>query len=199
MGPFIPCWWNSQGKTFNSWYIFCFVAFANIGQRPALLYTINLAFYCIMNTHYTGRVALGQISALELPAGMLDSEKDYRNPRRVAKKVLEEECGITVDAAELVDLTDLACQEATVSGHLPYPAVAPSGGACDEFVRYFYIEKTVTLEQLKGLDKKLVAGKEFSAFMHLHVVPMERVWKMSGDSKTMMYVHNIFYGKVCPV
>ena len=119
---------------------------------------------------------------------MLDSEEEYRNPSRAAKKVLEEECGITVAAEELVDLTDLACQEATVMGHLPYPGVAPSGGTCDEFVRYFYVEKTVTLEQLKGLDKKLVASKEFSTAHVLTVVPMEKVWKVSGDSKTMMYV-----------
>lgn len=117
---------------------------------------------------------------------MLDDEEDHRNPSRVAVKVLEEECGITVGASELVDLTNLACKEATDAGHLPYPGVAPSSGACDEFVRYFYIEKSVRVVQLEGLHKKLVAGKEFSAFIYLHVVPWEKVWKISGDSKTMM-------------
>lgn len=132
------------------------------------------------------RVAIGQISALELPAGMLDAEEDYRNPSRAAVTVLELECGIAVETKELVNLTELACQEATDAGHLPYPAVASSGGACDEFVRYFFIEKCVTVEQLKGLDKKMVAGKEFSEFIYLNVVPWEQLWKISGDSKTMI-------------
>lgn len=103
-----------------------------------------------------------------------------------AVKELYEECGISVSADELIDMTELACQEATDAGHLPYAGIAPSSGACDEVVRFFYLERSVTTEMLNSLKNKLISASEFSEFITLHVVPWDRVWKMSGDSKTIM-------------
>jgi len=117
---------------------------------------------------------------------MLDDEEDYNDPKAAAVKDLEEECGICVQTEELVDLTELACQESTDAGHIPFPGVAPAGGTCDEVIRYYYVEKSVTVEQLKGLENKMIAATEFSEFIYLHVVPWEKVWKLSGDSKAMM-------------
>ncbi|CAB9513906.1 keto reductase family 1 member C1 homolog [Seminavis robusta] len=131
------------------------------------------------------RVAIGQISALELPAGMLDDDDDD-DPRIAAVKDLEEECGLTVQKDDLVDLTEAACQEAMEAGHLPYPGIAPSAGACDEVIRYFYVEKSVTPEQLQNLQNKIIPATEFGETINLHVVPWEKVWKISGDSKTMI-------------
>lgn len=83
-------------------------------------------------------------------------------------------------------MTELACQEATDAGHLPHRGISLSGGACDEIVRFFYLEKSITTAQLTSLQNKLIAAAEFSEFINLHIVPWDRVWKMSGDSKTMM-------------
>ena len=116
---------------------------------------------------------------------MVDEDDD---PKVAAVKELEIECGMTVRTDELIDLTELACQEAVDAGHLAYPGVAPAGGTSDEIVRYYYIEKSVTKQQLEGLQNKLVGAAEFSGHIYLHVVPWDKVWKMSGDSKTMMYV-----------
>lgn len=114
---------------------------------------------------------------------MVDEDDD---PRVAAVKELEVECGMTVKKEELVDLTELACQEAADAGHLAYPGVAPAAGTSDEMIRYYYIAKRVTKQQLDSLQNKLIGAAEFSGHMYLHVVPWEKVWKMSGDSKTMM-------------
>jgi ADP-sugar diphosphatase len=115
---------------------------------------------------------------------MLD--EDDGDPRLAAVKDLEEECGISIKGDELIDLTELAFHEAADAGHLPYPGIAPSAGACDEILRYYYLEKSVTKEQLQNLQNKIIPGKEFSHTIFLHVVPWNNVWKISGDSKTMM-------------
>jgi ADP-sugar diphosphatase len=124
------------------------------------------------------------ISVLELPGGIVDDEDG--SYKHAAVRELEEECLISVKPDELIDLTELACQEAADAGHLPSPGISTSGGACDEMVSFFYTEKTVTVEQLKSLENKLVAASEFGTFMTLHIVPWDKVWKMSGDSKTML-------------
>ena len=69
---------------------------------------------------------------------MVDDDDD---PSVAAVKELEVECGMTVSKDELVDLTELACQEAADAGHLAYPGVAPAAGTSDEMIRYYYVEK----------------------------------------------------------
>lgn len=136
------------------------------------------------------RVAIGQISSFELPAGMIDDEDE--NPIGTAVKELEEECGIRVDPKELIDLTGLAlsCKD---SNNSTTCGIAPSGGACDELVNFFYLEKKVTKNQLDGLRNKLIGASEFGEFITLHVVPWDQVWKLSNDAKTMVYVYNCFF------
>lgn len=55
-------------------------------------------------------VPIGQVSCLELPAGMIDSVND--GIKGTASKEMEEECGIKLRPSDLVDLTELACQQA---------------------------------------------------------------------------------------
>jgi len=130
------------------------------------------------------RVPLGMASVLELPAGMLDS--DAHSVSGIAVQEMEEECGITVRDTDFVDLTELACQEAVALGNLPMAALSPSGGACDEMLRYLYLEKKVTTAELEEMRGRLHGLREHGEYITLEVVPMEDVWKISGDSKAMM-------------
>ena len=130
------------------------------------------------------RVPLGMASVLELPAGMLDS--DAHSVSGIAVQEMEEECGITVCDTDFVDLTELACQEAVALGNLPMAALSPSGGGCDEMLRYLYLEKKVTAAELEEMRGRLHGLREHGEYITLEVVPMEDVWKISGDSKAMM-------------
>jgi ADP-sugar diphosphatase len=124
------------------------------------------------------RVPIGNVSTLELPAGMLDGAR----VAGAAVQELQEECGIEVRTADLVDLTALACQEAS----LPVAAIPPSPGGCDEFIRCMYLEKKVTRRELQELQGRLTGLRDDGEYISLRVVPLQDVWKVSGDAKAMM-------------
>ena len=130
------------------------------------------------------RVPIGHASCLELPAGMIDDET--ATVAGIAVQEMKEECGIDVHPSELVDLTAMACQSAVDAGHLPMAAIAPSPGGCDEFVRFLYLEKQVTKAEIEQMKGRLQGLRDHGEFIVLSVVPMEDVWKISGDSKAMM-------------
>jgi ADP-sugar diphosphatase len=127
------------------------------------------------------RIPIGQVSCLELPAGMLDD--DTLTIRGTAVQELEEECGIRILDEEdtMVDLTELA---GAPSG-LP-----TSGGGSDEHLRCLYVEKNVTRQELEAMKGRLTGLREHGEVITLRVVPMEEVWSLSMDMKAMVYVLN---------
>jgi hypothetical protein len=128
------------------------------------------------------RVPIGQASALELPAGMLDGEDKVAG---VACQEMEEECGITIHPRELIDLTHLACQEAVDRGHIPFAGVCPSPGGCDEFIRFMYLEKQVSRTQLEEMKGRLSGLRGHGEIITLKVVPFHDVWKVSADAQAI--------------
>ena len=123
-------------------------------------------------------------TCLELPAGMLD-ENDT-GVSGIAMQEMQEECGITVHPSDLIDLTALACHDAVRGGYLSETAIPSSPGGSDESTRYLYMEKNVTVEELEQMKGRLTGLREHGEMIVLRVVPMEQVWRMSGDSKAMM-------------
>ena len=132
------------------------------------------------------RVPLGLASVLELPAGMLDDTA--HSVTGIAVQEMQEECGIVVRDKDFIDLTELACHEAVTAGQWPLSALSPSGGACDEMLRYLYLEKKVTTAELEEMQGRLHGLREHGEYITLMVVPMEDVWKISCDTKAMMCV-----------
>lgn len=130
------------------------------------------------------RIPVGQVSSLEVPAGMIDDEK--QTVGGVAVQELREECGIDVVPSQLVDLTALACQQAVDAGHAPVAAIPPSPGGCDEFCRFMYLEKRVTLAELDAMRGRLQGLREHGEYITLRVVPMQDVWRVSADAKAMI-------------
>lgn len=128
-------------------------------------------------------VPVGQVSCLELPAGMIDSIND--GIAGTAAKELEEECGIKLKASELTDLTALACQEAIQGSNLPCAGISPSPGGCDEFVRYMYVERQVSAADLEQMKGKLTGLNDHGEYITLRIVPMENMWKVSCDNKVI--------------
>ena len=157
------------------------------------------------------RVPIGQVACWELPAGMVDSETETVSG--IALQELQQECGIVVDPHGLVDLTELAfgdranaaasstsshgsttsttappTEASSWPWHLPSAAVPPSPGGCDEVLRLLYLEKTVTAQELTAMQGRLQGLRSEGEYITLRVVPMDQVWKVSGDAKAMMYV-----------
>ena len=152
--------------------------------------TILVALFC-QDEQYAllveqPRIPIGQVSCLELPAGMLDDEQ--QSVTGIAVQEIKEECGIEIHPSPLVDLTDLALQSPLREGHLPMAAVPHSPGGCDEFCRYFYVEKNVTPGELESMRGRLQGLRDHGEHITLRVVPLDQVWSISGDAKAMMYV-----------
>jgi ADP-sugar diphosphatase len=129
---------------------------------------------------------VGQVSLLELPAGMVDNVND--SITGTAAKEMEEECGIKIRPSDLVDMTELAFQDAVRAGHLPCAGIPPSPGGCDELIRYMYAERIVNKQDLDEMRGRLQGLREHGEYITLQVVSMEEMWKVSGDAKTMWYV-----------
>ncbi|OHS98774.1 hydrolase, NUDIX family protein [Tritrichomonas foetus] len=119
------------------------------------------------------RVPTGRI-LLELPAGMSDGEGNLKG---VAIKELEEECGIKVDASELIDLTELTYDQSA-------NGVFTSGGLLDEYIKLFACKKTMKHEEILALEGKL-GGESPHEQIILKIVKLEDVWKLSPDAKTL--------------
>ena len=134
----------------------------------------------------TQRVPIGAVSCLELPAGMIDSEND--GVAGTAAREMEEECGIKLRPSDLTDLTELGLSEAVESGTIPFAAVAPSPGGCDEFIRYMYTERIVTKASLDKMRERLMGLREEGEYITLRVVDQREMWKVSADNKAMWYV-----------
>jgi ADP-sugar diphosphatase len=148
--------------------------------------------YCLLVDQ--PRIPIGQVSCLELPAGMMEGG----SIAGTAVMELREECGIEINPEDVVDLTALAFSDApafTGEGDdtlallaLPNVGLPPSPGGCDERIRYLYLERRVTQEELDSMKGRLTGLREHGEVITLRVVPMQDVWKVSRDAKAIMYV-----------
>jgi ADP-sugar diphosphatase len=124
------------------------------------------------------RIPIGQVACLEIPAGMMDNE--HESVAGIAVQEMQEECGIAIKPGDLVDLSELAC--ADVVARCP-AGISSSPGGCDEFIRYMYLEKKVTMAQLDAMRGRLQGLRDHGEYITLKVVPMADVWRVSGDAK----------------
>jgi len=122
------------------------------------------------------RLAVGA-HFLELPAGMLDDAGSFVG---VAAKELAEETGIEIDAAELVDLTALAWRGER--------GLYPSVGACDEFLRLMFFERSVDDAYLAALRGKLAGCAAEGEQITLELVRFADLWRATPDAKTLAAV-----------
>jgi ADP-sugar diphosphatase len=149
--------------------------------------TNNITYHVIhrivyWTLHY--RIPVGQVDCLELPAGMMDN--DTHTIQGTAVHEMEEECGIILDdPSQFVDLTHLAFQ-----GRKQGSAGVPmSQGGCDERIKFLYLEKQVTRAQLDQMRNRTTGLRDEGEFITLRVVPYDDVWRISADSKAIMYVN----------
>jgi 8-oxo-dGTP pyrophosphatase MutT (NUDIX family) len=99
------------------------------------------------------RIAVGSLSFLEIPAGMLDDSGTFSG---AAAKEIEEKTGVKIDASELIDMNEVARQE--LRSDPPewnqQMAVYPSPGGSDEFISIFLWEKEITRDKIDAFRWK---------------------------------------------
>lgn len=148
------------------------------------------------------RVPVGGLKFVELPAGMVDGEGTFAG---AAAREMQEELGLEIKEAELVNLSELAIQQEEGTGQgaeevMP-KAMFPSAGGCDEFVSLFLYEKRVPRGQLKEWTGRLTGLREEGERITLLLVKMEELWiKGARDAKALgalaLYTGLKGYGKI---
>ncbi|KAL9679397.1 hypothetical protein QQ045_017256 [Rhodiola kirilowii] len=124
------------------------------------------------------RVPVGKV-ILELPAGMLDDDKD--NLLGTAVREVEEETGIHLSRAKMVDLT--AFLEPSTGCR-----VFPSPGGCDEEMSLFLYRGIVDGRVISELQGREMGLREHGELINVHVVPYNKLWRVTSDAKVLMAV-----------
>lgn len=132
------------------------------------------------------RVPVGKSSLLELPAGMLDDSGSFVG---VAAKELEEETGIKIEAADLVDLTAKAMglgkdMDTSKEGQT-FPGVYPSAGGSDEFLRLLLFRKDLPRAEIDAMRGKATGNIAENECIVLELVKYEDLWRVCSDMKAL--------------
>ncbi|KAF2649659.1 nudix hydrolase 14 [Lophiostoma macrostomum CBS 122681] len=129
------------------------------------------------------RVPAGSLAFREIPAGMIDKEKNFAG---AAAKEIEEETGFKLPQEELLDLTALALQNSQIKESSLQNAMYPSPGGSDEYMPIFLWEKELDRQEIEDLRGKLKGVRTQGEMITLRVCPYEDLWKEGArDAKTL--------------
>lgn len=150
------------------------IVFARGGAVAILiLLECNGETYAILTEQ--ARVPVGRV-LLELPAGMLDDNAgDFVG---AAAREVEEETGLQIKTADLVNLTDFLDKR---TGQQMYP----SPGGCDEGITLYLYRSHVKQEVINSLQGQKTGLKEHGEFIKVHVVPYRTLWRSTTDAKAL--------------
>lgn len=128
------------------------------------------------------RIPTGSLAFVELPAGMVDDEGDFQG---VAAKEMEQELGLTINAADLTCLSELASPVDSGLEGLPM-AMFPSAGGCDEYITMYSYEKRVPRDTLASWTGKLTGLRESGEKITLKLVRIQDLWREGArDAKCL--------------
>lgn len=119
------------------------------------------------------RVPTGRMM-LEIPAGMADGSGNLRG---VAVAELSEECGLTANTNDLVDLVELSFAGTE-------PGICMSGGLLDEMIRIYLWKETMSHARVHELEGKL-GGCNSHEQITLKLVKFADLWKAAPDAKSL--------------
>jgi len=129
------------------------------------------------------RIPAGSLSFLEIPAGMIDKEKNFAGA--AANEILEE-TGFTIPRSELIDLTELALRKSRIQETSLQSAMYPSPGGSDEFIPIFLWEKELDRQEIEDLRGKLTGKRTSGELITLRVCDYEDLWREGArDAKTL--------------
>ncbi|KAF9416604.1 hypothetical protein BGZ94_010171 [Podila epigama] len=119
------------------------------------------------------RLSIPSFDFPEIPAGMLDGSGDF-----VCAEELQEECGITLEHKDLIDMTKLAYGDS-------WRGVYPSAGGCDEFLRLFVCFKDIPWSELQKLEGRLCGLRDHGESISLSLVELKDAYKAAPDAKLL--------------
>ncbi|KAK9461719.1 uncharacterized protein V1516DRAFT_622351 [Lipomyces oligophaga] len=129
------------------------------------------------------RVAGATMSMVEIPAGMCDPS-DVDHPGGIltftARRELEEECGICVEAHDMRPLYSSDTSAAKKGG------IYMSGGACDELIQFFYCKKLMDKHEIEKLRAHSGGAAEEREKITLRLIPLADLVKETQDSKAII-------------
>lgn len=129
------------------------------------------------------RLPVGSMQFLEIPAGMLDDEKNFDG---AAAKEIEEETGFKIPEAELVNMTALALASSDHPEETIKSAMYPSPGGCDEYIALFLWEKELDRQEIEDLKGRLTGDRTQDEMITLHIRDYEDLWREGArDAKTL--------------
>lgn len=129
------------------------------------------------------RLPAGSLQFLEIPAGMLDKERNFSG---AAAKEIEEETGFKIPHAELVDMTALALFNSSHPEKSLQSAMYPSPGGCDEYIALFLWEKELDRQEIEDLRGRLMGERTQNEMITLRIRDYEDLWREGArDAKTL--------------
>ncbi|KAJ3295789.1 hypothetical protein HK104_002304 [Borealophlyctis nickersoniae] len=133
------------------------------------------------------RIPAGVLAFAELPAGMLDGESHMF--AGAAARELEEECGITINESDIIDMTDLALGPTERHGTGGESGCAyTSPGGSDEWIKLFLCRKTLSLDDIKKLEGKKGGLVDEGERIEMKIVKLSNLWKATRDMKALSAV-----------
>lgn len=128
------------------------------------------------------RIPSGSLAFREIPAGMLEKGKSFAG--NAANEILEE-TGFELPERELIDLTELALQQAEAQETLQQAMYSSPGGS-DEYIPIFLWEKELDRQEIEDLRGKLTGVRKQGEMITLRVVRYEELWRGGArDAKTL--------------
>jgi ADP-sugar diphosphatase len=121
------------------------------------------------------RIPYGKRGCHEIPAGMMDQSNNFKAS---ASKELEEELGLTVDASQLINLTEWAYNG---KFHGMYPSI----GGCDEQIAIMLYRTTMTREKLNEIHDKQTGVAEEGEVIRTKIIPLDELIYTVPDAKAM--------------
>lgn len=136
------------------------------------------------------RVPACSLRFLEIPAGMLDAERNFAG---AAAREIEEETGLKIPEGELIDMTKLALEDSRYESSAKrsdaerlMPAMYPSPGGCDEYISLFLWEKEMDRVQIEALKGKMEGLRTEGEMITLKIEKYDDLWRLGArDAKTL--------------
>lgn len=127
------------------------------------------------------RIPAGSMTFLEIPAGMLDEEGNFKSQ---AAKEIEQETGFKIPRSDLIDMTALALEKAQETNM--QQAMYPSPGGCDEYIALFLWEKDLDRLEIEDLRGSMTGERKAGEMITLRICKYEDLWReWARDGKTL--------------
>jgi len=158
----------------------------------------SVAILMVLSCHENGkkysiltvqpRLPVGKSAFHEIPAGMLDDEKNFAG---AAAKEIKEETSMEVKAGDLVDLLD-----PSTSG-FNHELLYLSPGGCDEGMKFYLYEKSMSLAEIQALEGKCTGCIGEGESIKLAIKPLDEVINHCPDAKTItaLHLYNLYKSK----